>query len=132
MREGWALTVAMPVFWLWPTPPSTARTMRMYSDLISRSSREVVVISPAGERGAGERVWVGQGEIGEGGKSKERRRERGENRGRESMKERCWDDQMSWQCACIFAGGGEMVLTKGGESTHTLGTGTPKLGNVTP
>lgn len=44
---GWMLTVAMPVFWLWPTPPSTARTMRMYSDLVSRSSREVVVISPA-------------------------------------------------------------------------------------
>lgn len=50
--EGQALTVAMPVFWLWPTPPSTARTMRMYSDLVSRSSRVVVVISPAGERGA--------------------------------------------------------------------------------
>lgn len=33
---------------------------------------------------------------------------------------------------CIYAGGGEMVLTEGGESTHTLGTGTPKLGNITP
>lgn len=69
VREGWALTVAMPVFWLWPMPPSTARTMRMYSDLVSRSSREVVVISPAGERG-GERVWVGQGENEGGGSRK--------------------------------------------------------------
>lgn len=60
---GWALTVAMPVFWLWPTPPSTARTMRIYSDLVSRSSREVVVISPAGER-----VWVGPGGSREGGR----------------------------------------------------------------
>lgn len=42
-----ALTMAMPVFWWCPTPPSTARTMRMYSDLASRSSRDVVVISPA-------------------------------------------------------------------------------------
>lgn len=41
------LTMAMPVFWWCPTPPSTARTMRMYSDLASRSSRDVVVISPA-------------------------------------------------------------------------------------
>lgn len=41
------LTIAMPVFWWCPTPPSTARTMRMYSDLASRSSKEVVVISPA-------------------------------------------------------------------------------------
>lgn len=56
--------------------------MRMYSDLASRSSREVVVSSPAGER-----VWVGQGEVGEGGKSKEKRRERGENRVRENIKE---------------------------------------------
>ena len=61
--RGRALTVAMPVFWLWPTPPSTARTMRMYSDLVSRSSREVVVISPAGER-----VWAGQGGSREGGR----------------------------------------------------------------
>lgn len=45
------LTVAMPVFWLCPTPPSTARTMSIYSDLASRSSRDVVVISPeAGKR----------------------------------------------------------------------------------
>lgn len=50
----------------------------------------------------GERVWVGQGEIGEREKSKERRREGGENRVRESMKERCLD-QMSWQCACRCA-----------------------------
>lgn len=40
------VTVAMPVFWAGPTPPSTALTIRMYSDFSSRSSRAVVVISP--------------------------------------------------------------------------------------
>lgn len=36
----------MPVFCWGPTPPSTARIIRMYSDFSSRSSRAVVVISP--------------------------------------------------------------------------------------
>lgn len=45
----------------------------------------------------------GQGEMGEGGKGKERRWEREENRMRENMKERCLEGQMSRQCACMCA-----------------------------
>lgn len=40
------VTVAIPVFCWGPTPPSTALTIRIYSDFSSRSSRAVVVISP--------------------------------------------------------------------------------------
>lgn len=40
------VTVAIPVFCCGPTPPSTALTIRMYSDFSSRSSSAVVVISP--------------------------------------------------------------------------------------
>lgn len=39
----------------------------------------------------------------DGGKSKEERREKGENRVRESMKERCWGDQVGGQCAGMCA-----------------------------
>lgn len=51
MRIPPPLTMAMPVFCWCPTPPSTALTIRMYSDLASRSSRDVVVISPAATGG---------------------------------------------------------------------------------
>lgn len=47
---GKVVTVAMPVFCCGPTPPSTALTIRMYSDLSSRSSSAVVVISPKKQR----------------------------------------------------------------------------------
>lgn len=66
--------MAMPVFWLWPTPPSTARTMRMYSDLVSRSSREVVVISPAGDGvRQGGLGWSGRGQGGRASQSMKER-----------------------------------------------------------
>lgn len=116
--------MAMPVFWLWPTPPSTARTMRMYSDLVSRSSREVVVISPAGDGvQQGGLGWSGRGQGG---------------RASQSMKERHLQDQMIRQCVCacmrmhVYAEGGSWCSQKEGDSTQALGTGTQSWANITP